>query len=161
MSITFFPLKPGRVMSYRTRTPAGEGSLAVETLSVTSSGERVSAQGRRTARGPGLPSSSRLFDVLIDGREVRCDGDVEFPLPALPGRGWRRTPRDYSVETLDGRIDTPAGLYESCLVVLYTVAGGDGGFGRRYYAPEMGFVYETCADEADPFETALTGVVEP
>jgi hypothetical protein len=161
VAVDYYPLVKGRVMSYRSVTTGGEGSVDVETLGVCVERGLARAQCRRTARGPAGTVTRREFRVEIDGAEVRGDGDVEFLLPALPGRAWRRPPREYSVETLDGRVDTPCGAYERCLVVLYTIAGGDAGLGRRYYAPGVGFVHESCEDEGDPFELSLTAVREP
>jgi hypothetical protein len=159
--VDYFPLEQGRVLSYRSVTTGGEGRVDVETLDVVSRDGVVRARCRRTARGPAGTSDAREFRVEIDGAEVRGEGELEFPLPALPGRSWRRPPREYSVETLDGRVDTPAGAFDRCLVVLYTIAGGDGGLGRRYYAPGVGFVHEACEDEGDPFELSLTAVKKP
>ena len=159
MAVDYYPLEKGRVLSYRSVTSGGEGSVDVETLSVDAQGAR--AHCRRTALGPAGTVTRRDFRVEIEAEELRSDGDMEFPLPALPGRMWARPPREYSIETLSGRVDTPAGAFEDCLVVSYMIAGGDGGLGRRFYAPGVGFVHESCEDEGDPFELSLTAVKKP
>jgi hypothetical protein len=157
----FFPLVQGRALEYATRTPDGSGSLRVETLRVASRPGRVEATCRRTAREPGEPAATREFTAVVDGDAVRSGGEIEFPLPGLVGQKWTRSPREYEIESLDGVAETPAGRYAPCIVVRYLIGGGDAGFGRRYYAPNVGFVLETCADEADPFEVSLLRVEEP
>lgn len=148
MAADYFPLVPGAALTYRRRAPgAEEAALRVETLRVRRASGRVEADCR---------AGGREFLVVADDKEVRAGGEIEFVLPALPGRAWSRPPRDYRIEGLDGSADTPAGLFERCLVVGYETAGGDGGWGRRYYAPGVGLVLETCAGEDDSFELALT-----
>lgn len=157
----FFPLIPGRALEYATRASGGEGSLRVETLRVVERPGRVEAACRSVARRPGEPAAARDFTAVIDADAVRSQGEIEFPLPGAVGQRWARAPRDYEIEALDGVAQTPAGRFSPCIVVRYLIAGGDAGFGRRYYAPGVGFVLETCADEADPFEVSLLRVEEP
>src|SRR5579872_1728041 len=120
-------------MEYRVRAAGGDGSARVEVLGVSRFPDRVEASCRRVGRGPGGPDSVRDYRVVVDARGVRGDGELEFPLPGAPGQSWSRPPRDYSVESLTGTADTPAGRFTGCLVVGYTIAGGDAGFGKRYY----------------------------
>ncbi len=155
MTPDYFPLEAGRVLEYATRTPDGEGAVTVEMLSVAPVPGGLEARCRRTVRAPGQPDLSREFTAFAGGDGVRCDGELEFPLPSAVGRSWKRYPRGYSIESLAGSVKTPAGSYLDCLVVAYAIAGGDAGFGRRYYAPGVGFVREECADEADPYEVTL------
>jgi hypothetical protein len=152
----FFPLRAGRVLEYETRDADGRGSVLVEVLSVDARLGRVEARCRRTAGG-----RSGEFLAVVDADAARTDGDVEFPLPGVVGQAWTRHPRRYEIESLSGIVDTPSGRYENCIVVRYLIAGGDAGFGRRYYAPDVGFVHEACADEADPFQISLARVQEP
>ena len=156
MTPDFFPLRAGRVLEYETRDADGRGSVLVETLSVETRPGRVEARCRRTT-----PGGTGEFTAVVDHDAARSDGEVEFPLPGVVGQAWTRSPRRYSISSLDGAIDTPSGRYENCIVVQYTIAGGDAGFGRRYYAPDVGFVHESCADEADPFQISLVRVQEP
>jgi hypothetical protein len=155
----FFPLLAGRKMSYRTRATGGEGALVVETVRVVRRGpDRLEASCRSVARWPGQPESLREYLAVVEPSGVTNAGELEYPLPALPGAAWARPPRDFEIEGMTGEARTPAGDFSRCLVVRYTVAGGDAGAGRRFYAPGVGFVYETCSDETDPFELALSGV---
>ena len=145
-------------MRYVVRTPSGEGSTAVEVLRLSTPAGRTEAFCRRTASWPGKPDVTREFAAVVDANAVRADGEIEFLLPGLVGQSWSVPPRDYQIEALDGEVETPAGKWRGCIVVLYTIAGGDAGFGRRYYGPDVGFVHESCADEADPFEVSLAEV---
>ena len=60
------------------------------------------------------------------------------------------------MEDANASAETPAGRFSGCLRVGYLIAAGDAGCGERFYAPGLGLVRETCADEADPFELVLT-----
>ena len=157
----YFPLVKGRVLEYRSRTPDGERAVTTQVLSVADSDGRRVAECQRTTLAAGEPPTTRRFTVVADGAGVVCGGDLEFPVPASAGRTWKRYPREYSIESLEGEVATPSGAYRGCLVVVYSIAGGDAGFGRRYYAPGVGFVYESCADEADPYELALARIAGP
>jgi len=67
--------------------------------------------------------------------------------------------RTMSSPALDAVTTVPAGTFRDCLKVSYLIAGGDAGYGERYYAPSIGFVREVCADESDPYEHVLLRVV--
>lgn len=157
----YFPLKAGRALEYEARVPDGRGSVLVEILAVDSTRGRLQARCRRTARWPGETPSTSEFDAVVDADAARSGGAVEFPLPGVVGQKWSAYPREYEIESLDGAVETPSGRYTGCIVVRYMIAGGDAGYGRRYFAPGVGFVHESCADEADPFELSLSRVQEP
>ena len=140
-------------MEYSARGPEGAGVYSVEVLGVTPGPNGLVATCLRRS-----DDGVRKFTVVSDADGVRQGDEVLIPLPALRGQAWARPPRDYTIEALDGAVNTPAGRFDGCLVVAYLIAGGDAGCGRRYYAPGVGFVHESCSDETEPFELSLTAV---
>jgi hypothetical protein len=150
----FLPLTPGLRLEYALTRGAEESALAVENLAAPGGGVLV----RRTETGPG--GDARTETGLAERRDdgVYVGGALVLPLPPRVGAEWSRPPRSYRVEALDARAETPAGDFAGCLRVGYLIAGGDGGCGERFYAPDVGLVRERCGDEASPFEAALTAV---
>ena len=158
MSADYFPLRAGRVMAYKTRSPQGTGTSELKVLQVTSTPVGVEARCERVVVWQNEPPQTSAARVAVDRSAVRVDGDIEFTLPVIRGAVWEQPPRRYEITHLDASVRTDAGDFKGCVEVSYTIAGGDAGFGRRLYAPDVGFVYESCADEVDPFEIQLTAV---
>ncbi|MFI5344978.1 MAG: hypothetical protein ACHQ51_01265 [Elusimicrobiota bacterium] len=147
----YLPLTPGLRLEYAVNRFQRERALVVEHLP-SAAGVTV----RRTWTAPDGSSESETSRAERRGDGIYVDGALILPLPAVPGARWSAPPREYRVETLDAAASTPAGRFNGCLRVGYLIAGGDGGSGERLYAPGVGLVRETCHDEADPFEVALT-----
>jgi hypothetical protein len=140
----YYPLEPGRVLSYELRRGGGRERLTLEFLE----GGRL----RRTWTGADGARSS------VETAERRADGVYlggELVLPAKAGARWGAPPREYTLEGFSGRATVPAGSFTGCARVSYLIAGGDAGSGERFYAPGVGLVLETCRDESDPYETRL------
>jgi hypothetical protein len=147
----YFPLVPGLVLEYRSETADSRHDLRFEVLSV--SGQ--TAKCRKTIREPSGEKTVEL-EVRRTAQGVYNRDFLEFPLPARAGAKWSEAPRSYEIETLSGEAVTPAGKFSGCLKVSYLIAGGDGGGGERFYAPGIGFVFESCSDELEPFNILLT-----
>ena len=148
----YLPLEPGLRLEYSLSRAQGRETLVVE-HSAGQGGAVNVRRSWRTSEGQEQSATSRA-----ERREggVYLDGELLLPLPARKGLSWARPPREYRMEDLDAPAETPAGRFTGCLRVGYLIAGGDGGCGERFYAPGLGLVRETCADEADPFELVLT-----
>ncbi len=160
MERDYFPLLPGLVLAYRTKSLEGQGRLKIEVLSLEAAGGLLRAKCRRTSALAGRVKVSE-FEVVQDERGVHADGGLDLPLPPDVGRRWSRGAASYAVEADDAVTTVPAGTYRGCLRVAYRLAGGDAGGGERFYAPGVGLVRELCTDETDPFELALERVVPP
>lgn len=154
----YFPLVEGLALEYRSKSHEGDGGYRFEVVSAVQEGAGTVAHCRR------IPSSGgRAYDFTArkDAAGVFCGKSKEFPLPAEPGRRWTRAPNSYEIAAVDAVKMVPAGTFRGCLRVVYRIAGGDAGCGERLYAPGVGFIYEMCADEADPFEILLVRAVTP
>lgn len=148
----FLPLEPGLRLEYALSRALGRETLVVEHAAAAGGAVNV-RRTWRTSEGKEESETSRA-ERRADG--VYYDGELVLPLPARAGASWARPPREYRVEELGASAETPAGRFSGCLRVGYLIAAGDGGCGERFYAPGLGLVRETCADEADPFELVLT-----
>lgn len=156
----YFPLQPGLVLEYRTKDSSSQGRVIIEVVSVSKKPKTTQALLRRITEWGG-PAKTLEYPVLRDTSGVYTDGEKEFPFPLTLGRKWSRRPNEYTVDALDAVVKVPAGTFRGCLRVSYLIGGGDAGSGERYYAPGIGFVYEACADEIDPYEFALTASRRP
>jgi hypothetical protein len=148
----FLPLAPGLRLEYSVKRARRERALVVEHLPARGGGVIV----RRAWTAPDGTAETETSRAERRGDGVYFDGALALPLPPRAGAVWTAPPRAYRVEALDAEARTPAGRFEGCLRVGYLIAGGDGGSGERLYAPGVGLVRETCHDEADPYEVALT-----
>lgn len=150
--LDFLPLEPGLRLEYSLSRAQGRETLVVEHSAGEGGGVCVRRRWR-TVEGKEESETSRA-ERREDG--VYFDGEKVLPLPARVGTVWSRPPREYRVSDLKAAAQTPAGCFTGCLRVVYLIAAGDGGSGERFYAPGLGLVRETCADESDPFELVLT-----
>ncbi|OGR46157.1 MAG: hypothetical protein A2X37_06635 [Elusimicrobia bacterium GWA2_66_18] len=148
----FLPLEPGLQLEYSLSRCLGRSSLIVEHFA----GPEGCVSVRRTWSAPDGTTQSETSRAECRADGVYYDGELVLPLPARLGARWARPPREYRVEDLDAAAETLVGRFTGCLRVGYLIAGGDGGSGERLYAPGVGLVRETCADEADSFELVLT-----
>ncbi|MFA6003889.1 MAG: hypothetical protein WC881_07460 [Elusimicrobiota bacterium] len=150
----YFPLDEGLALEYISKSASGTGGYRFEVVTSADSGGVIRAHCRRVPRDAG----GKAWDAqaLKDGRGVFFDAALELPLPPEPGRRWTRAPNQYRIDAADAVVTVPAGTFRDCLRVVYTIAGGDAGWGERLYAPGVGLVYEMCSDEAEPFELLLT-----
>lgn len=148
----FLPLEPGLRLEYALSRAQGRETLVVEHSSGPDGGVCV----RRTWRASDGKKETETSRAERREGGVYFDGELVLPLPVRVGAAWARPPREYRVEDLDASAETPAGRFAGCLRVGYLIAAGDGGSGERFYAPGLGLVRETCADESDPFELVLT-----
>ena len=151
----FFPLTKGARREYSMRSAHGFGRYTLEIIEVKTAGKVTTAKCRHTLNWNDEPAKVSEFDIVNDGKEVRCGTGTEFQLPVKVGLEWIRPPRRYFIELLDAVIETPAGKFKDCLRVAYQIAEGDGGSGERYYAPGVGLVKVVENDEADPFTYEL------
>ena len=147
-------------MAYETRSPQGASVWRLKVLRVFSAPGKTEAECQRTTQRDHEPEVTAPARVLVDKNGVYVDGDIEYKFPVIAGVSWDESPRRYEITAVDARVATPAGTFDDCLEVTYTIAGGDAGFGRRLYAPNVGFVYESCSDETDPFEIQLASISE-
>lgn len=153
----YFPLIEGFAWEYQMKSAAGLSRYRFAVVSAAEDGGVLRAHCRRQFEGG--PAAD--VTVTKDARGVFVGKALEFPLPPRLGRAWVRSPNDYRVASLDAVKAVPAGTYRGCLRVVYAIAGGDAGWGERFYAPGVGFIQETCHDEADPFEVSLLSVRPP
>jgi len=155
VSADYFPLVKGSVREYAAEDASGSGTFTVEVLEVSTGGGKTKAKCRRTVRWNGESEKTEDFEVVRDAKAVRSDTGVEFKLPAAVGTKWIESPNEYSIDSLDAAIETPAGRFANCLRVAYLIAGGDGGNGERHYAPGVGLVKVVHQDEGEPFKHEL------
>jgi hypothetical protein len=148
----YLPLEPGLRLEYAVSRAEETRALVVEHLSAPGGG--VLLRRTWTASDGSTETETSRAERRADG--VYVDGALVLPEPPRPGAEWSQPPRAYRVESLGAPARTPAGAFPDCLRVGYLIAAGDGGAGERLYAPGVGLVRERCADEADPFEVALT-----
>ncbi len=154
----YFPLTKGLVLEYRTKNAQGSGTMSIEVLSVAKSKAALKALCHRTTSWGGQEKHEE-YAVLKDATGVYSGSEPEYPLPVKLGRKWNRYPNEYEIAAIDAVATVPAGTYLGCLKVSYLVAGGDAGFGERFYAPGVGFISEICTDESDPYEFALRSII--
>ncbi len=153
----YLPLRPGLRLEYAVKRAGDDLRLVVEHLPA---GAGAALLRRTWTAGDGSAQTEtarveRRADGVYDG------GVLVLPLPPLAGASWAVPPYGFRVEEGLAAVEVPAGRFTDCLRVGYLIAGGDGGSGERLYAPGVGLVRETCSDEADPFEAALTRVTRP
>jgi hypothetical protein len=148
----YLPLEPGLRLEYAVSRAQETRELHVEHLPAPGGG--VLLRRTWTAADGAKEAETSRAEKRADG--VYVDGELLLPEPPRPGAEWLHPPRSYRVESAGAPASTPAGKFADCLRVSYLIAGGDAGCGERLYAPGVGLVWERCADEADPFEVALT-----
>jgi len=72
---------------------------------------------------------------------------TEIPIPLFKGKEWSENSNKNRVSSFSARIQTPAGNFENCLKIVTAIAGGDAGNAERYYAPNIGLIYEKISAE--------------
>lgn len=155
----YFPLVKGAVREYAVKNSLGEGSFTVEVLEVAVKAGATTAKCRRTIKLPGQPEAVSEVVVTKDATGVHEGTDVEYKTPLKAGTEWASPPRRNWIETLDAKVETPAGKFEGCLRVAYLIAEGDGGSGERVYAPGVGLVSVVDNDEGEPLAYQLVKAV--
>lgn len=156
----YFPFVEGWVLEYDLEDAYGKGILRWAFRRV----ERRPGFSRATVeqsiqRGEDAPETF-LYTVRKNAKGVWTSAwGREFPLPLKEGLAWRREQSDFLVESLDAKKLVPAGVFKECLELSFVIGGGDGGGGRRFYAPGVGLIYAVSGDEADPYEMSLRRVV--
>lgn len=152
----YYPLKRGQKRRYRSRAP-GEPVVeyTVETVSVIGVPRGASEATMRTTVAGAPPPRVSESSVEKTDAAVYEDTTKVLTLPPRIGDAWDVDERAYKIVSLDESVATPAGTFPECVKVQYLIAGGDAGSGARYYAPDVGFIKEECADEADPFVSEL------
>lgn len=153
--IDFYPLTVGAVREYATENASGTGTYKIEVLKVSSRGGTTTAKCRRTVKWMRKPAKVSVFTITKDAHGVHEGRVFEFKYPVKVGMEWIRAPRRFWIETLDAKVETPAGKFKNCLRVAYLIAEGDGGSGERLYAPGVGLVKIIENDEAEPFTHQL------
>ena len=148
----YLPLEPGLRLEYAVSRAQEVRTLVVEHVKAPGVGVLV----RRTWTAPDRATQTETSRAERRADGVYFDGALALPEPPRPGAAWSSPPRAYRVESSGVSARTPAGTFAGCLRVGYLIAAGDGGCGERLYAPGVGLIRERCADEADPFEVALT-----
>lgn len=155
MGNDYFPLRAGALREYSFENAAGSAIIRIEILKVTTAEAMATAQCRRVTKIGTQPEKAEEFLIVRDAESIRSGSSIEFVLPARVGASWVSPPNEYRIEALDAEAPTPAGKFKGCLKVGYSIAGGDGGSGERYYAPDVGLVKLDHHDEADPFRWEL------
>jgi len=153
---SYFPLKKGLVLEYKSDSPEGASTFKDETIAVATKKGKTTATIRKTIEAPGKPPEVKEHAVTRDAKGIYEYGEKQLPLPVKLGKKWVISPREYKITSLTETVTVPAGTFKDCLQVSYLIAGGDGGSGEIDYAPGVGCIRHRCDDEGEPFEYVLT-----
>lgn len=156
----YYPLVEGRALEYGITDAQGEGVLRAVFAGVAKHGDVQEARLTQTILRGGRAPQTFSYMACKDAKGVKTSAwGVEFKLPLKTALAWRRGAAGFRVESLDARKLVPAGDFKRCLELSFTIDGGDGGGGRRFYAPGVGLVYAVSSEEADPYEYALKKII--
>ncbi|MBI3550539.1 MAG: hypothetical protein HY078_15990 [Elusimicrobia bacterium] len=154
LSPDYFPLRSGRSLRYAHTSSEFEGvetvDLRVVTVSEVARSRVADIEMTRTRMGE---VHTHTFRMVRSAKELRSEDGVlghprvEFPIPPVPGTSWIDEPDRHELVSLDETLSVPAGTFDRCLRVNTYLAAGDAGSAIRYYAPEVGYIYEDYAEE--------------
>lgn len=158
----YFPLIPGLILDYEGEEIGEPTSTSkFEILNVTKKWPtpRIYAQCRNTWAHGG-DTGSRDIEIVkriddIDHQGIFEGGRLLLPLPLKIGYSWAEYPLQFTVDSFDATTVVPAGEFRHCLYIKYLIAGGDAGWGRRFYAPGIGLVREDYSGEASGWSRIL------
>lgn len=158
----YYPLAAGRVCAYRFESPEWPGKtrarIAIESVS--------QASGKLTAavietKSPSNAQQSQKWKVESDSegiREIRA-GAVKWLIkpPLAEGTSWRGDDgTEYVIESLDAKVEVPAGMFERCLHLSYW--NEDLGNGDLFFAKGVGLVRNLQRGEWIPYDYWLESV---
>jgi TIR domain len=166
----YFPLIPNTILEYKGETGAGEWSTSTfEVMEV----KQIWPSPVSDFKQPTTRAKCRNRWVKYDEAEIRDQGVREFevvkredgffegrrlilPMPISIGTSWSEYNLSCAITSLTATTKGPAGTFDNCLQVSYSIAGGDAGSGYRLYAPGVGLIREDYGDEASPWMRILT-----
>src|SRR5437763_1567826 len=158
----YFPLVPGLILEYRgleqQEEESGEptSTSKFEILSVVKKWPTLQIHAEcRSSWTQGSDTGSRKFKIVRRENGIYEGYALLLPLPLEIGYSWSGDYL-YTVDSFDATTVVPAGEFRNCLLITYLIAGGDAGWGRRYYAPGIGLIREDHSDEASPWSRILT-----
>ena len=162
----YFPLLKGLRLEYEHVGSEFEGTekIVVEILSVKKQGKTILAQAKMTIELNGEISVSnykinQTSDWVSTDRGI-LGGRKEFPLPPSMGKKWDEQIYSCTVESLSDQISVPAGQFKNCLKISMLIAAGDAGSAVRYYAPEVGYIFEEYSGEERHDEVRLVSITQ-
>jgi hypothetical protein len=151
----WFPFLTGLSWTYHHTSTAFEGveTVRIELLEILHGPDGETARAALWRSRMGATPSRIDYSIHKTGKELRAENGVlgasrrEFSLPASVGTRWSEPPDDFKIASIDETIQVPAGRFTGCLRVNAFLAGGDAGSSIRYYAPNLGYVYEEYSGE--------------
>lgn len=145
----YFPLKAGVKSTYAFRSSefVGEALVTIVILKVETRKEKTVAHARMTTKLKGHETSVDYEITKSKTSVVTCDGIVvggrtEFIFPLKEGVKWNEYPDANEIVSLTDKLKFNNQKYESCMKIMTSIAGGDGGTSVRYYAPGIGYIHE-------------------
>ena len=148
MARDYFPLKENMryEYSYNSSEFEGEAKIFIDILKVVKKEGKTTAQAKMTFNLRDTHETEyeikkdKKWVVTTDG--IVIGGRREFPLPVKEGAKWDESPDANEIVSLTDKLSLKAGKFLQCMKVLTKIAGGDAGTAVRYYAPDVGYVFE-------------------
>ena len=164
--VDYFPLLKGLRLEYEQIGSEFEGTekVVIEILSVKKQRKTVLAQAKMTVELKGKISVSnyeihQTADGISTGNGI-LGGRKEFTLPPSLGKKWDEQIYSCTVESLTEQVSVPAGQFKHCLKIGVLIAAGDAGSAVRYYAPDVGYVFEEYSGEERHEEVRLVSITQ-
>jgi hypothetical protein len=164
----YFPLLKGLRLEYEHTGSEFEGTekIVIEILSIKKQGNMVVAQTKMTVE---LKGKTKVLEYKIHrtpnwistDNGIVIGGRKEFPLPPTIEKKWDDRIYSCTIDSLTEQLSVPAGQFKNCLKVSMLIAGGDAGSGVRYYAPDIGYIYEEYSGEERGDEVRLVSIKQP
>ncbi len=164
MAKDYFPLKKNTryEYSYKSTEFDGEAKVFIDILNVSQKADKQTADVRMTftVRDTNITEykikKDKKWVITEDG--IVIGGRKEFPLPVKEGVKWDEYPDANEIVSLTDKLSIKAGKFSNCLKVLTRIAGGDAGTAVRYYAPNVGYIFEDYSAEDKTCKVELISV---
>lgn len=149
----YFPLKKNTRLeySYESTEFSGKARVFLDILNVRKNKSsdvadvRMTFILRDTHKTEYKITKSKKWVTTADGLVI--GGRKEFPLPPKEGREWVESPDICKIVSMDAAVRVKAGKFFKCMKIVSRLSGGDSGRSERYYAPNVGYIFEKYSAE--------------
>lgn len=147
----YMPLKENRTLIYSYESSENEHAQRIEVkyVNVKKVNADYTSADIEVKVIPARKKASKFTFSISKGKKlvkgfnfVGGNTRTEFVLPLEKGATWKGSNGEDLVASLLGRVNVPAGSFTACLKITTKIHGGDGGSATRYYANNIGLVYE-------------------
>ncbi len=164
--INNFPLLKGLRLEYEHIGSEFEGTekIVIEILSVKKQRKTLLAEAQMSVELKGAIKGS-IYTIHQTPAWISTDNGIlggrkEFPLPPIIEKKWNEQIYSCTIDSLTEQVAVPAGQFKNCLKVGMLIAAGDAGSAVRYYAPDVGYIFEEYAGEERHDEVRLVSVTQ-